>query len=78
MLSPKTTTRTLSTLRVPSGDFPGIESSSNPIELGGAIQTRAGKTSETALKYLIQTLYIPLGYRNHSTPMRNLLAVDQA
>ena len=50
MLFPIRTTRTLSTFRVPSGDGPGMENSSNPIELGGAIQTNAGKTSEIALK----------------------------
>lgn len=50
ILSPRSTTRTLSTFLVPSGDGPGIFSSSRPMELGGASQTKAGKTSETALK----------------------------
>ena len=55
--SPIRTTRTLSTFRVPSGEGPGITSSSKATDSGGAIHKRAGKTSAIALNAYPNSVY---------------------
>lgn len=61
---------------VPSGDGPGMVNSSRPMEFAGAIQTRAGKTSASALKCWIQARYIRRGCKSRSNRVYTLLVAN--